>query len=118
MCCGQKRSALRNAPAPPVARAIRQGAPISVSRPTPISQPVPAARQNVSAGMPGPVAAAPRIPNPHAAVTLHYLASSPIRVRGPATGRQYEFSGSRPLQAVDSRDASALLRTNFFRTSQ
>ena len=48
-------------------------------------------------------------------MNLHYLENSPIRVRGPVTGRQYDFSGLRPVQAVDTRDASALLRTRFFR---
>jgi hypothetical protein len=27
----------------------------------------------------------------------------------------YQFSGARPLQAVDARDAAALLQTRFFR---
>jgi hypothetical protein len=48
-------------------------------------------------------------------VTLRYLATSPIAVQGPATGTQYEFSGARPVQHVDARDAAALLRTRFFR---
>ena len=48
-------------------------------------------------------------------VNLRYLENSPILVRGPATGRQYEFSGARPLQSVEARDAEALLRTRFFR---
>jgi len=30
------------------------------------------------------------------------------------SGRQYQFSGSKPVQAVDARDAAALLRTGFF----
>ena len=47
-------------------------------------------------------------------VILRYLENSPILVRGP-TGRQYEFSGARPSQSVDARDAEALLRTRFFR---
>lgn len=48
-------------------------------------------------------------------VRLRYLERSPVLVRGPVTGRQYEFSGSRPVQRVDGRDAEALLRTGFFR---
>jgi hypothetical protein len=54
---------------------------------------------------------------PNSSVALHYLEHSPIRVRGPMTGREYDFSGSQPVQAVDSRDAPALLRTRFFRSS-
>ena len=46
---------------------------------------------------------------------LHYVEQSPIRVQGRQTGRYYEFSGKRPVQAVDVRDASSLLGTRFFR---
>lgn len=46
---------------------------------------------------------------------LRYLEQSPILVRGPATGRYYEFSEAQPDQHVDSRDAPQLLRTSFFR---
>jgi hypothetical protein len=51
----------------------------------------------------------------YAQVSVRYLENSPIRVRGPVTGQQYEFSGSRPVQPVDARDASLLLQTRFFR---
>ena len=37
-----------------------------------------------------------------------------MRVRGPVTGRHYDFSASRPIQAVDPSDAVPLLRTRFF----
>jgi hypothetical protein len=48
-------------------------------------------------------------------VRLRYLEQSPILVRGPVTGRYYEFSEAQPDQHVDSRDAPQLLRTSFFR---
>ncbi|HXJ94645.1 MAG TPA: hypothetical protein VMT20_17495 [Terriglobia bacterium] len=51
----------------------------------------------------------------HAPVNLRYLKNSAVQVRGSATGRQYEFSPSRPAQGVDRRDAEALLRTGLFR---
>jgi hypothetical protein len=51
----------------------------------------------------------------HAYVPLRYVERSPILVRGPATGQQYQFSGTQPIQSVDPRDAEALLRTRFFR---
>jgi hypothetical protein len=51
----------------------------------------------------------------YSTVNLRYLENSPILVRGPVTGRQYEFSGAKPQQLVDVRDADALLRTGFFR---
>lgn len=50
-----------------------------------------------------------------ALAAVRYVKNSPIRVRGPVTGRYYEFSGSRPVQSVDARDASSLLNTRFFR---
>jgi hypothetical protein len=46
---------------------------------------------------------------------LHYLQSRPLLVRGPVTGRVYQFSGAHPDSNVDSRDADALLRTHLFR---
>lgn len=48
-------------------------------------------------------------------VRLHYLQSRPLLVRGPVTGRVYQFSGAHPDANVDSRDAGALLRTHLFR---
>jgi hypothetical protein len=46
---------------------------------------------------------------------LRYLQEAPIRVLGPATGRAYAFSGARPVQMVDSRDAQLLARATLFR---
>jgi hypothetical protein len=51
----------------------------------------------------------------YATVNLRYTESSPIRVCGPVTGRDYEFSGANPVQSVDARDADLLLRARFFR---
>jgi len=48
-------------------------------------------------------------------VVLEYLERSSIRVRGPVTKTQYEFSGSEPIQRVDRRDAPALLGTPYFK---
>ncbi len=45
---------------------------------------------------------------------LRYLEHSPVRVRGPVTGKHYDFSGANPVAAVEARDAEALLRTRFF----
>jgi hypothetical protein len=36
-------------------------------------------------------------------------------VIGPATGRSYAFSGARPVQVVDARDADILARSTVFR---
>lgn len=48
-------------------------------------------------------------------ISIRYLETSPIRVRGLVSGMNYEFSGSHPVQQVDARDASSLLNTRFFR---
>ncbi len=61
------------------------------------------------------VAAIPSYSSGYSALSLHYMETSPILVRGTVTGRQYEFSGAHPDQSVDTRDAEALLRTRFFR---
>ncbi|MEO7144136.1 MAG: hypothetical protein ABI165_11625 [Bryobacteraceae bacterium] len=45
---------------------------------------------------------------------VRYLAKSPIRVRGPVTGTEYEFSAANTDRLVDARDADSLLRTRFF----
>ena len=113
MCCGQKRSALRatlgQATVPATARATRvsnpnvAGAPSGASRPGGGQLPV------------GPWRTAATLQAMHAPVNLRYLKNSAVRVQGSATGRQYEFSASRPAQGVDRRDAAALLRTGLFR---
>ena len=65
-----------------------------------------------------PPASQPNSTNAAAAqhgVPVRYTENSPIVVRGPASGQAYIFSGRRPVQAVDPRDAEILLRTAFFR---
>jgi hypothetical protein len=51
---------------------------------------------------------------PSTPVSLRYVRTAPLRVLGHATGRQYEFSGSRPSQAVDPRDLEGLLSLGYF----
>lgn len=93
-CCGQKRAVLRNTP-PTITPVVTPPAPTK----PPLRHP----------GQLPPGGAAPFL------VAVRYLESSPILVRGVASGRQYEFSGAQPVQAVDASDAEALLRTRFFR---
>lgn len=47
-------------------------------------------------------------------VALRYLERAPVLVRGPATGRQYEFFGDNATQLLDAHDAEVLLRTRRF----
>ncbi len=49
-----------------------------------------------------------------AGVHLRYRERSRVLVQGPITGRRYEFSGAAAIQAVDARDADALLKTGYF----
>ena len=97
MCCGQKRAMLRSTLATAAAPRFRPNTP-STPRSQTMLQQTPATTHIA-----------------HSWVGLRYLEMSPIRVQGPVTGRLYEFSGSRPLQSVDSRDAAPLLRMRFFR---
>ena len=108
-CCGQKRANLKSTAPPPTASPTTmpanaqfvQSAQLHNQPRSPSSQPAPGGAQPM-----------------HEAVTLRYLESSPIRVRGLVTGQQYEFSGARPIQVVDARDAQAFLRTRFFAESR
>jgi len=49
---------------------------------------------------------------------LLYLRRPSIQMRGSATGRLYQFSPAQPMQSVDSRDATSLLRTRLFRQTR
>ena len=54
-------------------------------------------------------------PAREAVVPLRYLENSRIVVRGPATGRNYDFSANEPVQPVAAADARSLLRSGLFR---
>jgi hypothetical protein len=89
-CCGQRRS---NFTIRPVAHSAVANTKRSMSRPSAPTSP------STAPGM----------------VALRSVASGGMVVRGPATGQQYAFSASAPVQIVDARDAGALLRTSWFR---
>lgn len=48
-------------------------------------------------------------------LVLRYLARSAVQVRGPGTGRMYQFSAAQPVQRVARADSEALLRSGHFR---
>lgn len=52
------------------------------------------------------------------ALNLHYNGQPLMNVLGPITGRAYEFSGMRPEQPVDLRDARFLLASPLFKLSR
>jgi cytoskeletal protein RodZ len=158
MCCGQKRSELRNKmtrlASHDVTRTVAStnlnSEPSTTTRRQPEPTASPAAAQpkartfgatghqgriafansagssfvspnadlqnSVATNRPSVQSAATVFQSDNAAVSLRYTESSPIRVRGPVTGRNYEFSAANPIQFVDSRDACLLLNARFFRS--
>lgn len=123
MCCGQKRSELRNTPLQRVARSVPPR--VSSNSPGLAARTQPRAPATMQTIPPQPPAHAPiRTGVPHApsqdpvsdrSIRLRYLENSVIRVRGPVTGLCYEFSSSDRVRFVDARDAARLLSTRFFR---
>ena len=123
MCCGQKRTQLRisqaqstTPSAPPYGSGNSQAQARHAYAPTPPTTQKTSPQQ--------PTNPQTRIIQPqvatttstqHHSISVRYLERSPIRVRGFVSGMFYEFSGSRPVQQVDARDASSLLNTRFFR---
>ncbi len=53
------------------------------------------------------------MPAPRTAI--RFTENSSVKVKGPATGREYQFSPTSPTQNIDPRDARLLLRSRFFR---
>ena len=119
MCCGQKRQALRSAPpsgkTPISARLSMLHA--SASRPSTAHIASEILRQfsEPSAVAARKLALAPE--PPRAPVAPRYVRIAPMRVSGEGSGRQYEFSGSRPIQSVDPRDLLQLLSMGYFSTT-
>jgi hypothetical protein len=99
MCCGQKRET-----------AMRETMKKTTLSSNSIATPAPAAAPAVT-NSPRSASAAQ---TGCSSVGVRYLERSPIRVRGPATGREYDFSAANPVRSVDTRDAESLLRTRFF----
>jgi hypothetical protein len=123
MCCGQKRSELRNSQTQRTAQTVAQhtsaNSPAQAVR---TQTSVPSANPRASQYQPARPQTRAVPPQTHAtvstsqsSVSVRYLETSPIRVRGLVSGMSYEFSGAAPIQEVDARDASTLLNTRFFR---
>jgi hypothetical protein len=119
MCCGQKRKELRNKQAERTAGTVPQFVSsnswvqdgVSPS-PPPLTPPqLPPGNAQARTIQPQSVTTSA----PRSLLRVRYLENSPIRVRGPVSGVGYEFSGARPVQHVDPRDAPSLLKTRFFR---
>ncbi len=89
MCCGNRRSAWRS----------------GLAAPTPRNEAEEPARSPAVA-VPDLTPSGPGISR----VRLLYSGRGGMRVSGPITGRPYTFSGERPVQEVDVRDAAMLVR--------
>lgn len=75
---------------------------------TTIRMATPAAR-----GISSPATTVASTPAPRTAI--RFTENSSVKVKGPATGREYVFSPANPVQNVDPRDARFLVRSRFFR---
>jgi hypothetical protein len=104
MCCGQKRLELRNTQAQRTASSVPQHRFSNSPARTLPTQPL----------VPEPQAPTP-VSMPPTSVSVRYLETSRIQVRGLVSGMSYAFSGSQPVQQVDPRDAASLLNTRYFR---
>jgi hypothetical protein len=101
-CCGSRRAQAAQA-AQAVPRAAAAARPVAAA-------PGPNGYARVPTGIRGRGAAG------GGAVVLRYRERARVQVRGPVTGRVYEFSAGQPTQPVDARDAQTLLRTRLFTT--
>jgi hypothetical protein len=49
-----------------------------------------------------------------ASVIVRFTQPSAVMVRGPVTGKHYQFNGSVNTQRVDARDAASLIKSGYF----
>ena len=120
MCCGQKRSELRNSQVQRTARSIPQlNSGNSPANPVRAQPAVTRTAPGYPLAIPQTRSVRPQAPAPvsmpQSSISVRYLEASPIRVCGLISGKMYDFSGPAPVQQVDVRDASSLLGTRFFR---
>ena len=97
-CCGQKR----------------EGVSVQASRPANFAA-YPGAQPSVVLAAPTRAtgtAFAP--PDRNRTVTLQYRSRSAVIVSGSTTGKRYQFSVGGSMQAVDKRDAEALIASGLF----
>jgi hypothetical protein len=47
-------------------------------------------------------------------VNLRFTQSAAVLIRGPVTGRHYQFHGTKSTQRVHAKDAGALLKSGYF----
>ena|SRR6516225_7961128 len=89
MCCGSRRAAWRAASSSTLAPRSAQAPETTRAAPADFSPSAPGITMT----------------------RLRYADSALIRLRGPVTGRAYDFSGAAPVQEVDFRDAAIFVRS-------
>lgn len=52
--------------------------------------------------------------HPDSSVNVRFTQASAVLVRGPVTGRHYQFNGTANTQRIDARDAVALIKSGYF----
>jgi hypothetical protein len=61
-------------------------------------------------------ASAPQVPAVRGpSVRIEFTEPTAVMIRGPATGRHYQFHPGAETQWVDPRDATSLMRSGYFR---
>ncbi len=48
-------------------------------------------------------------------VRIEFTQQASVLIRGPSTGRHYQFHPGSPAQQVDPRDAASLVKSGYFR---
>lgn len=64
--------------------------------------------QGRASGQPMPATAGP-------SVRIEFMQQASVMIRGPATGRHYQFHPGAQSQQVDPRDAASLVKSGYFR---
>jgi hypothetical protein len=62
----------------------------------------------------GKTAARQEAPDSRSWVNLRFMQQAAVLIRGPVTGRHYQFHGDAPVQRVDARDAVPLIKSGYF----
>jgi len=113
MCCGQKRSALRSITFPPTSsHPARQQNQSPAARRLQMAYTAPD-RSVVAAPEPRSRPSVMQKPE-RSPVSLRYVRTAPLRVVGEVSRQSYQFSGSAPIQSVDSSDLLQLLSLGYF----
>jgi hypothetical protein len=63
---------------------------------------------------PGKSTVAPTEQDAGMSVNIRFKHPSAVLVRGPVTGRHYQFDGAANTQRVDARDAVPLIKSGYF----